>query len=94
LCSKIGGLNLFITNDSGSMHIAGAYKVPTVSIFGPTKHLETSQWRNPNSAIVRKELECSPCMKRNCPIKTHECMKSITEEDVLKEVEKIFNRGV
>ena len=90
LVSFIAGLDLFITGDSGPMHIAAAYKVPTVAIFGPTKHKETCQWKNPNSLIVRKELKCSPCMKRTCPIKTHECMKEITAKDVLKAVEKIM----
>jgi len=90
LVSHIAGLDLFITGDSGPMHIAAAYKVPTVAIFGPTKHKETCQWKNPKSLIVRKELECSPCMKRTCPIKTHECMKEITSKDVLKVVEKIM----
>ena len=90
LISFIAGLNLFITGDSGPMHIAAAYKVPTVTIFGPTKHKETCQWKNPKSLIVRKELECSPCMKRTCPIETHKCMKEITAEDILKAVEKII----
>jgi len=90
LASKIAGLSLFITNDSGPMHIASAYKIPTVAIFGPTKYKETSQWKNPKSVIVRKELDCSPCMKRSCPIKTHECMKSIGADEVLEAVERVL----
>jgi len=86
LCQEIGGLSLFITGDSGPMHIAGAYKVPTVAIFGPTKYKETNQWRNPYSQIVRKELSCSPCMKRTCPIKTHECMRGINPKDVVEAI--------
>jgi len=90
LCSRLAGLDLFITGDSGPMHIAAAYKVPTVAIFGPTKHNETSQWKNPKSLIVRKELKCSPCMKRTCPIKTHECMKEISSKNVLDAAYKIL----
>ena len=86
LVSFVAGLKLFITGDSGPMHIAAAYQVPTVAIFGPTNHKETCQWKNPKSLMVRKELECSPCMKRTCPIKTHECMKEITTKDVLETI--------
>ena len=83
LCQKIGGLELFITGDSGPMHIASAFKVPTVAIFGPTKVEETSQWMNPKGVIVKRDMECSPCMKRVCPLKHHECMKLIEARDVL-----------
>ena len=89
LCSHIGGCSLFITNDSGPMHIAAAYQVPTVAIFGPTKHKETSQWSNKHSTIVRHELECSPCMKRECPLKHHECMKGITASEVIEAVQEL-----
>lgn len=89
LCSMIGGLDLFITNDSGPMHVAAAYQVPTVAIFGPTNHTETSQWKNEKSVIVRHEMECSPCMKRECPLKHHECMKSITANEVIEAVKTL-----
>jgi len=89
LCANIGGCSLFITNDSGPMHIAAAYQVPTVAIFGPTKYKETSQWQNPKGVIVKKDIDCAPCMKRECPLKHHECMKSITSEDVIKKAEEI-----
>ena len=84
LCAHIGGLSLFITNDSGPMHVAAAYQVPTVAVFGPTRHKETSPWGNPKAVIVRHDIECAPCMRRECPLKHHECMKSITPEEVIR----------
>lgn len=90
LCSFIGGLDLFITNDSGPMHVAAAYQVPTVAIFGPTRHLETSQWMNEKSYIVRHDMKCAPCMKRECPLGHHECMKNITAEEVIEAVKKLM----
>ncbi|RXJ90914.1 ADP-heptose--LPS heptosyltransferase [Arcobacter sp. CECT 8983] len=84
LIEKIAGLDIFITNDSGPMHVAAAYKVKTAAIFGPTRFKETNQWNNPNENIITKNLECAPCMKRTCPLKHHNCMKFITAQDVLK----------
>jgi len=86
LCANIAGCSLFITNDSGPMHVAAAYQVPTVAIFGPTKHKETSQWMNEKSKIVRHDMDCAPCMKRECPLEHHECMKSITASEVIEAV--------
>ncbi len=93
LCSHIGGLDIFITNDSGPMHVAAAYEVPTVAIFGPTRHLETCQWKNEKSMIVRRDdLPCAPCMKRTCPLKHHECMTKIEADDVIEAVRELISK--
>jgi len=89
LITKIASLEVFITNDSGPMHVAAAFKIKTIAIFGPTKDKETSQWNNPNGIIVKKEFDCAPCMKRECPLdgeKNHQCMKNITADDILDKI--------
>lgn len=89
LIEKISQLDLFITGDSGPMHVAAAFQVPTVAIFGPTKDKETSQWKNLRSSIVKKQLSCQPCMKRTCPLEHHHCMKLIKSKDVLQAIKTL-----
>jgi len=84
LVNGISNLDLFITGDSGPMHIAAAFHIPTISIFGPTKSDETSPWMNPNSLIMKRDLECQPCMKRTCPLGHHQCMNEIKSQEVVK----------
>ena len=89
LCERIAGLSkngIFITNDSGPMHIAAAFHVPTIALFGPTKFSETSPWGNEFAKIVHLNLECMPCMKRVCPLKTHACMKELKPQMVIDEI--------
>jgi heptosyltransferase-2 len=89
LINNISNLDLFITGDSGPMHVAAAFQVPTVAIFGPTKDDETSQWMNDKSVIVKKNLDCQPCMKRTCLLKHHNCMKLITSAEVIDVVNRL-----
>jgi len=89
LISGISKLDLFVTNDSGPMHLAAAFGIPTVTVFGPTKYTETNQWMNEKGVIVTKDLDCAPCMKRVCPLGHHNCMKLIKAEDVIKKIEDI-----
>jgi len=89
LVEHISKLDLFISGDSGPMHIAASFQVPTIAIFGPTRDDETSQWMNQKSVIVKKDLECQPCMKRNCPLTHHNCMKTIEVDEVLSAFKSI-----
>ena len=89
LCERIAGLSqngIFVTNDSGPMHVAAAFRVPTIALFGPTKFSETSPWGNEFAKIVHLNLACMPCMKRVCPLKTHVCMKELKPQMVIDEI--------
>lgn len=76
---------VFITNDSGLMHVAAALRRPVVAIFGSTDHIATGPWSD-RAAIVRVPLPCSPCKKSICPEKHFHCMNMIDKDDVLAAV--------
>lgn len=82
--------NFFITNDSGPMHVAAAFSVPLVAIFGSTDHTGTSPYSD-NSVVVRNEVECAPCKLRECPT-DHRCMTSVTAKAVITAAMTLANR--
>ena len=67
---------VFLTNDSGGMHIASALGIPTVAVFGATDEEATGP-AGPLARVVRSPVECSPCLLRECPI-DHRCMTRVT----------------
>jgi heptosyltransferase II len=71
---------LFLTNDSGAMHVASALGVPTVAVFGATDDTTTGPTGR-FARVVREHAECSPCLLRECPI-DHRCMTRVTVEKV------------
>ena len=79
---------LMITNDSGPMHVAAAFNVPIVAVFGPTDHTTTSPFSDKNR-IIRKEADCAPCLLRHCPT-DHRCMEAITVDDVVTAARSIM----
>jgi heptosyltransferase-2 len=78
---------MFLTNDSGLMHISAALGIPTLAIFGSTDHVATGPVGEKTS-IVRHDFECAPCLKHECPI-DHRCMISIEPEEVWEEMKRM-----
>ena len=85
------GCEVFLTNDSGAMHIASALGVPTVAIFGPTDEVGTGP-TGLNARIVREKVDCSPCLLRECPI-DHRCMTLVTVDRVAEEALTLLERN-
>jgi len=83
---------VFVTNDSGSMHVAAAVGTPTVAVFGPTNVAATG----PSAAlarVVRTPVECSPCEYRQCPI-DHRCMTRVDPGTVIAEARDLVSLPV
>ncbi len=75
-----------ISTDTGPMHLAAAVGTPVAALFGPTAPWRTGPFGN-NHQIIRAELECSPCFKRQCG--TMDCMRQISVQQVLEGVKLI-----
>jgi heptosyltransferase-2 len=78
---------IFVTNDSGLMHVAAALNVPTVAIFGSTDPVATGP-RGKNARIVKKDMECAPCLKPECPV-GYRCLLSVRPDDVWRAMEEL-----
>ncbi len=76
-----------ISTDTGPMHIAAATGTPVVALFGPTAPWRTGPYGD-RHRVIRVEMGCSPCMKRQCPIR--ECMRGIKGNDVIRAVNDLL----
>ena len=85
LAALLTRVNLLITNDSGPMHIAAALGTPVVALFGPTDPELTGPYGR-GHVVIRKNLDCSPCLRRPCIEGKPVCMETITVEEVVKAV--------
>jgi heptosyltransferase-2 len=77
-------IDLLVSNDMGLAHIAPAVGTKTIVIFGPTNEKTTQPL---GSEIIRKNVDCAPCMLRDCPI-DHRCMSRISPEEVFQKAKK------
>ena len=81
--------DVFITNDSGLMHVAAALDRPLVAVFGSTNPVTTGPFSD-KARVVRKAMECSPCYRTNCR-RGFECMRAISPDEVAREVLAILD---
>ncbi len=86
LAALIGQLDLFITGDTGPMHLAAAVGTPVVAVFGPS---DPARYAPPGAAnrIVRVDLPCSPCNRirrppARCVGHTPDCLTSVSADAV------------
>jgi len=93
LAALLAKVELMISVDSGPMHMAAALGTPVLALFGPTDPRRTGPYGEGHE-VIRKGLECSPCLRRRCPIPDKRaCMKSIQVEEVLEKATEMLGRG-
>jgi len=80
--------NLFVSHDSGAVHLSVSLGVPTVVLFGKSNPYKWGYLENKNYSVIQKPVACRPCGKIEC--KDNICMKLISVEDVLKSIEELI----
>jgi len=91
LMALISLCDLFITNDSGPMHVAAALGTPQIALFGSTDEIATGPY-SPKARVVHKHVECSPCLLRECPIDLR-CFDRIRVDEVYELARTILTNG-
>ncbi len=73
--------NAVVANDSGLMHVAAALQRPLAAVFGSTSPDYTPPLSH-NSAVIKADIECSPCFKRDCPFGHYKCLEDMAPERI------------
>jgi ADP-heptose:LPS heptosyltransferase len=85
--------DVFVTGDTGPMHIAAAMGTPIVALFGPANPLRTGPY-DKNATVIQRSLPCSPCYARDrCPLghAVPQCMAEIGVDEVAAAVEAKYD---
>ena len=85
LMAYIARCTLFLTNDSGPMHVASALGTPLIVLFGSTSDVATGPYHG--GKVIHKRVPCSPCYRRECPI-DFRCMKRIEVQEVYETIQE------
>ena len=84
---------LMITGDTGPRHLGNAFDLPVVCLIGPNDPNYTNYCME-RTALIRKDLECSPCQRKVCPLGHHRCMRDISVDEVVAAGERLLEASV
>ena len=93
LAACIEQCDLFVTNDTGPMHIAAGVGTPTLSLFGPGNHIRF-QPLGASHQIIRHAVPCSPCKQFTNKCKDNICMKGIGVDEVWHAISRTLRKDV
>jgi lipopolysaccharide heptosyltransferase II len=85
--------DLVIGGDTGPIHLAVAMGTPVITLFGAANPQRTGPYGY-TSWIVRKDLPCSPCGQRTCPLKTYACLEELRVDDVMEKVQSFLQNVI
>lgn len=94
----VANAGLVVCNDSMSLHVASAFKIPTVTIFCATSpSFGFGPWENPRAIVVEKQgLHCKPCRphgSNRCPTGTEACMRELSAREVIQAIDTVLSRA-
>lgn len=87
----LSSVQVAVTNDSGLMHVAAAVGTPVVAIYGSSSPVFTPPL-TARREIVYRNLQCSPCFKRSCPLGHTHCLEQIDPGEVMEKVRRFLDR--
>ena len=90
----IAGARAMVSNDSGLMHVAAAFGISQVALFGSSSPLHTPPLNERARVLWLKDdpsyqppLDCAPCFERECPLGHHRCLNDIAPQRVLQQLQ-------